>query len=183
MKRLKIFAWTAAALITLNGCENNFDPEIYGSLFPGNFPSTEAEYETYAMTCYLPFTNTWTYYIGDSGTQHSFYIPEGGVIRMFDSPSDAMAPWLVGGFGEWAELSKANFNNTYYYQRGWVGENNPCHIGKLSQITRFTEIISRLETASADILSDSKRKQLLGEVHICRGLMMYYTSTDRFRRC
>lgn len=174
MKRLKIFAWTAAALITLNGCENNFDPEIYGSLFPGNFPSTEAEYETYAMTCYLPFTNTWTYYIGDSGTQHSFYIPEGGVIRMFDSPSDAMAPWLVGGFGEWAELSKANFNNTYYYQRGWVGENNPCHIGKLSQITRFTEIIGRLETASADILSDSKRKQLLGEVHICRGLMMYY---------
>lgn len=174
MKRLKIFAWTAAALITLSGCESNFDPEIYGSLFPGNFPSTEAEYETYAMTCYLPFTNTWTYYIGDSGTQHSFYIPEGGVIRMFDSPSDAMAPWLVGGFGEWAELSKANFNNTYYYQRGWVGENNPCHIGKLSQITRFTEIIGRLEKASADILSDSKRKQLLGEVHICRGLMMYY---------
>ena len=40
MKRLKIFAWTAAALITLNGCENNFDPEIYGSLFPGNFLST-----------------------------------------------------------------------------------------------------------------------------------------------
>ena len=35
MKRLKIFAWTAAALITLDGCENNFDPEIYGSLFPG----------------------------------------------------------------------------------------------------------------------------------------------------
>ncbi|WP_290541137.1 RagB/SusD family nutrient uptake outer membrane protein [Alistipes sp.] len=174
MKRLKICAWAAAALITLSGCEGNFDPEIYGSLFPGNFPSTEAEYESYAMTCYLPFTNTWTYYIGDSGTQHSFYIPEGGIIRMFDSPSDAMVPWQVGGFGEWAELSKANFNNTYYYQRGWVGENNPCHIGKLSQITRFTEIISQLEKASAEILSESKRKQLLGEVHICRGLMMYY---------
>jgi len=173
MKRLKIFAGMAAALFALSSCENNFDPEIYGQLFPGNYPSTEAEYETYALACYIPFGTQWTYDIG-SGRQNGVYIPEGGIIRMFDQPSDVMAPWLVGGFGEWYNTARADFSNAVNFARGWGDSQNMNHLGKLSDITRFTEIIGRLETADSKILSDSKRKQLLGEVHLCRGMLLYF---------
>lgn len=158
----------------LGSCENNFDPQIYGSLRPGNYPSTESEYESYMMTCYTPFTTTWVYNIGSGGNQHSFYIPEGGILRMFEATSDAMAPWTIGGWDQWLQLSRANFTDCIYYWRGGVGENNPNHYQKLSEITRFTEIIGTLEKASTDVMTETRRNELVGEARLCRGLMMYY---------
>lgn len=158
----------------LGSCENNFDPQIYGSLRPGNYPSTEAEYESYMMTCYTPFTSTWVYNIGSGGNQHSFYIPEGGILRMFEATSDAMAPWTIGGWDQWLQLSRANFTDCIYYWRGGVGENNPNHYQKLSEITRFTEIIGALYDAPDNILTETRKNELMGEARLCRGLMMYY---------
>ena len=71
-------------------CEDNFDPKMYGTLNVSNYPVTEAEYESFMMTCYMPFTTTWTYWIGagTSGNQHGWYIPAGGVLKFFDYPTD-----------------------------------------------------------------------------------------------
>lgn len=67
-----------------------------GTLNPENYPTTESEYEDYTMTCYIPFTTTWQYQIANDPGQHSFYIPEGGILRVFEAPSDNMAAWNLG---------------------------------------------------------------------------------------
>jgi hypothetical protein len=161
-------------LIIFGSCENNFDPKIYGSLTPENFPATEKEYISYAITCYVPFTTTWTYYIGSGGVQHGFYIPEGGVLRMFEVTSDAAPQWKTGWGGEWLRLTQANFSQCPYYWRGNAGADNPNHFQKLAEITRFTEIIGTIEKAPENTLSETKKKNLLGETRLLRGLMMYY---------
>ena len=105
MKKIRLIRlFIATSLLVLCSCEDNFDPKIFGTLNPDNFPSTETEYKDYALACYLPFTTTWTYYIGTELRQHGFYIPEGGILRMFESPSDNMAVWGTG-WGEWLKLS------------------------------------------------------------------------------
>lgn len=166
MKKIRLIRlFIATSLLVLCSCEDNFDPKIFGTLNPDNFPSTETEYKDYALACYLPFTTTWTYYIGTELRQHGFYIPEGGILRMFESPSDNMAVWGTG-WGEWLKFSQADFNNCIYYERSWVSEDNINHIPKLGQITRFTEIISTLEKADESIFHTISKKQLLGEVHL-----------------
>ena len=58
----KIFLPMLVSLQLLFGsCENNFDPYIYGALLQGEYPSTEQEYVSYMMICYLPYTTVWTY--------------------------------------------------------------------------------------------------------------------------
>ena len=53
----KIFLPMLVSLQLLFGsCENNFDPYIYGALLQGEYPSTEQEYVSYMMICYLPYT-------------------------------------------------------------------------------------------------------------------------------
>ena len=174
MKKIRLIRlFIATSLLVLSSCEDNFDPKIFGTLNPDNFPSTETEYKDYALACYIALTTTWTYYIGTELRQHGFYIPEGGILRMFESPSDNVAVWGTG-WGEWLKFSQANFNNCIYYERSWVSEDNINHIPKLAQITRFTEIISTLEKADENIFHTISKKQLLGEVHLCRGLMIYY---------
>lgn len=162
------------SLWATSACEDNFDPKIFGTLNPDNFPSTEIEYKEYALACYIPFTTTWTYFLGIGPRQHSFYIPEGGIIRMFDTTTDAMAVSGTSGWGEWQQFSEADFNNCVYYTRSDVNADNANHIPKLSQITRFTDILSTLEKANDNIFYTISKKQLIGEVHLCRGLMLYY---------
>ncbi|MDR0429638.1 MAG: RagB/SusD family nutrient uptake outer membrane protein [Tannerellaceae bacterium] len=174
MKKNNIYKLLLGILLVFDSCESNFDPQIFGSLIPGNFPSTEAEYTSYSMTCYTPFTTTWTYNIGSGGNQHGFYIPEGGVLRIFEAPSDAMAQWRTGWGGEWLRMSQANFSNCIYYWRGGVGAENLNHFQKLSEITRFTQILGTVENAPESVLSADKKKNLTGEIRLCRGLMMYY---------
>lgn len=164
----------AIIILIFTSCENNFNPHILGSLTTLDYPTTESEYESYAMTCYTPFTTTWVYNIGSGGNQHGFYIPEGGVLRMFEATSDDMAPWTTGWGTQWLQLSLANFNDCVYYWRGGVGADNPNHFQKLAEITRFTQIIGTIQKAPSSILTDTKKNQLLGETRLCRGLMMYY---------
>lgn len=163
-----------AAAMLCSSCENNFDPNLYGTLNPENFPSNEAEYTSYMMTCYMPFMTVWTYDMNAGGVQHGWYIPAGGVIRMFDCPSDFMA---VGNLNEegWAYFTRGQFAPAVYYWRGQVQDvHNVNHFPKTTQITRFTEIIGTLENAPADRLNEATKMSLLGEARLCRGVMLYY---------
>jgi hypothetical protein len=172
MKRI-IFAILPALLMTFGGCEDNFDPKIYGSLTPENFPTTEKEYVAYAMTCYTPFTITWTYNL-TGGNEYSFYIPAGGVLRTLEVTSDAAPQWLTGWGSEWLRLTQANFTNCVNYWRGI--DDGACinHFEKLRVITRFTQIMGIVEQAPDNVLPETKKKNLLGEIRLCRGLTMYY---------
>ena len=175
MKKKILFPILSSLFLLFGSCENNFDAHIYGDLIQGKYPSTEDEYVSYMMTCYIPFTSVFTYQINSGTGQHGFYIATGGNIRMFDSTSDIMAPAVVKCSDEWLRLSQANYENCYYYWRGWVDDaNNLNHFPKTAEVTRFTEIIGTLEKASEDVLSKEKKNSLLGEARLCRGMMLYY---------
>lgn len=174
MKKNILFLLTILGLFSLNSCEDNFDPKIYGSLGSTNYPQSESDYETYTMTCYTPFVTQWVYWIGSGLNQHGFYIPEGGVLRMFDSTSDAAPQWKTGWGDEWLRMTQANFSNCIYYYRDGISASNLNHIPKLAHITRFTEIIGTLQNAPENVLSQEKKNLLLGEAHLCRGIMLYY---------
>ena len=165
----------ALMLFTTSSCEDNFDAKIYGELLQGKYPSTESEYVSYMMICYLPFTTPFTYTINEGTGMHGWYIATGGDIRFFDSTSDIMAPGYTRCGGEWLQLSKANYENCIHYWRGWVvDDSNPNHFMKTAEITRFTNIVDVLQNAPANVLSEETRDALLGEVRLCRGMMMYY---------
>jgi hypothetical protein len=168
-KNMKYILFLAVLLMT-NSCTEDFDPKIYGSLFTTNFPKTEADYENYLMTCYIPFTVNWGYSLAGAW-QHNWYVSEGGLMRLFDSTSDLCAPWVVSGWGgAWLKLSQANYNDCILYGRGSGG--SPSNFEKVRDITRFTEIVNVINEAT--VLTDVKKKNLLGEARLLRGLMMYY---------
>jgi hypothetical protein len=171
----KIFGTTITGIITLamllSSCEENFDPQIYGKLFSGNFPKSEADYESCLMTCYIPFGNTWGYDFGGSW-QHTLFIPEGGAIRIFDSAADICYPWSVGNWGGgWLQLSQANYANCHLYSRA-SGGGSPSHFEKVRDITRLTEITGALEKGEG--LDDNRKAEFAGEARLLRGLMRYY---------
>ena len=171
----KIFLPMLVSLQLLFGsCENNFDPYIYGALLQGEYPSTEQEYVSYMMICYLPYTTVWTYDMGSGGLQHGIHIPSGGMVRMFDSTSDICAYAATVG-ADWRRFSLGDYSNCFYYWRGNVEDNsNLNHFPKTAQITRMTEVIGTLEKAPLTALTEEKKNNLLGEARLCRGLMMYF---------
>ena len=174
MKRI-IQAAAIALTIILTGCENNFDPQIYGVLSPANYPASAEDFEQLMMTCYIPFTTSWTYYLGASkGNQHSWYIPAGGVLKHFEYTTDSMAPWIRGWGQMYYYLSMADFSQCVYFWRDGVDDGaNVNHYPKTREVTRFTEIIGTLQDASSDVIPESRKNELLGEARLCRGLHMY----------
>ena len=170
MKNKILISIIIASSLFLSSCENNFDPQIYGKLFTTNFPKTESDFESYMMTCYVPFSVNWGYSLTGSW-QHNFYVAEGGTVRLFDATSDLCAPWAVNTWGgSWLKLTQANYADCVYYGRGSGGD--PSHFEKVRDITRFTEIIGNID--EAEVLSDAKKKSFEGEARLLRGLMMYY---------
>jgi hypothetical protein len=170
MKKIKIILLFFVVTLFISSCEKNFDPNIYGSLFTTNFPKSEADYEAYMMTCYVPFSVNWGYSLSGAW-QHNFYVSEGGFMRLFDATADVSNPWLIGSWGgAWRELTQANFANCINYGAGSGG--NPSNFAKTKDITRFTEIIGVLQDAT--ILTEAKKQSLLGEARFLRGMMMYY---------
>lgn len=166
----KIFIFIVATAMLLGSCENNFDPQIYGQLFTNNFPKTEADYEAYLMTCYIPFSVNWSYNLTGSN-QHNFYVAEGGTVRLFDVTADYSTPWVINTWGgAWRKLSEANYADCILYGRGSGG--SPSHFEKIRDITRFTEIIKTIEGST--VLSEAKKKSFVGEAKLLRGMMMYY---------
>lgn len=131
MSKNKLFKVFIMIAFIMCSCEDNFDPKMYGTLNVSNYPVTEAEYESFMMTCYMPFTTTWTYWIGagTSGNQHGWYIPAGGVLKFFDYPTDEMAVWNNGWGGGYYFLSKADFSQCVYYTSGTLSDERPNHSG------------------------------------------------------
>ena len=167
--RLLIFVLLLTVILTTS-CEDNFDPKIYGKLYKGNFPATEADYEAYMMTAYLPFISNWRYYLSLSSGQYGFYIVQ-GQHRLFDLTSDYSAPWLIKSWGaSWLKMSQANYADQVYTARS-AGDDTP-NFEKIRDITRITEIIGTLEQAT--VLPEAKKKQFIAEARICRGMIMYY---------
>ena len=124
MNKNKLFKVFVMIAFIMCSCEDNFDPKMYGTLNVSNYPVTEAEYESFMMTCYMPFTTTWTYWIGagTSGNQHGWYIPAGGVLKFFDYPTDEVAVWNNGWGGGYYFLSKADFSQCVYYTSGTLSD-------------------------------------------------------------
>ena len=175
MKRY-IFFLILLATVAFNSCDKDFDAKIYGVLYPENYPSTESEYESFASICYIPFGSTWQYYLGEGNNTHPVYTYEGGVIRVFDATTDEMAPWAAKGWGgEWKRISQADYSSCRYYTRSNSSGENLNHIPKLAHITRFTQILGTLKAAAPEIfVTPGKREQLIGEVHLCRAMLMYF---------
>jgi hypothetical protein len=174
INKFLVIGLVAACLLC--SCEDNFDPKIFGSLNPTNYPSTAAEYESFMMLCYSPFTTTNTYWMGagSSSNQLSWYIPPGGVYRMFDVTSDNTAVWNNGWGGGWLFLSKADFSQCVYNKRESLDDPNVNHFAKTAEITYMTYVIGVLEKAPVNILPEAKREALLGEIHLLRGIQAYY---------
>ena len=174
MKKKFFLPMLVSLQLLFGSCENNFDPYIYGALLQGEYPSTEQEYVSYMMVCYLPYTTVWTYDMGSGGLQHGIHIQSGGAVRMFDSASDICAPATTVG-ADWERLSKGDYSNCFYYWRGNVDDGgNLNHFPKTAQVTRMTEVIGTLEKAPLTALTEEKKNNLLGEARLCRGLMMYF---------
>ena len=162
-------------LVLGSGCEKNFDPKIYGTLTDQNYPVSEADFVSLMMSCYVPYINTWTYSLfASSGNPHPWYLPAGGVLKMFDTTSDVEAPWVSGVWANNYKLySEANFNNTVYASRGTLDDTQPNHYPKTREVTRFTDVIGTIQRAEATSISEQKKTEILAEARLCRGLHMY----------
>lgn len=162
-------------VILTASCEKNFDPKIYGVLTDQNFPVSENDFEALMMACYVPYVNTWTYSLyASSGNQHPWYIPAGGVLKMFDTPSDLEAPWVNGVWDiNYRKASEADFSMCVYYSRGALEDTRPNHYPKTREVTRFTSIIKAIQDADATSISETRRQEILAEARMCRGLHLY----------
>lgn len=168
--KLKIYiSMFIAVALLFTSCEDNFDPKIYGSLSTTNFPQSEDDCEGLMMSCYIPFHIFWAYNL--SGTsQRNWYVPTGGVVKIFDATSDLMSPWTIKVWSGWTDLTEANYSNCIYWDRA-PSDANPNSLEKIRDVTRFTEIIGTLE--GVDFLSDDTRLQFVSEARLLRGIMMY----------
>lgn len=175
MKKLFSVILVVVTVILTASCEKNFDPKIYGVLTDQNFPVSENDFEALMMACYVPYVNTWTYSLyASSGNQHPWYIPAGGVLKMFDTPSDLEAPWVNGVWDiNYRKASEADFSMCVYYSRGALEDTRPNHYPKTREVTRFTSIIKAIQDADATSISETRRQEILAEARMCRGLHLY----------
>ena len=170
MKKFIYLCLFATAMATTS-CENDFDAKIYGTLSTTNFPSSEEDYESYLMDCYIPFSINWGYSFNQY--QHNFYVSEGGINRMLDTTSDQSCAWTINSWGgDWTKMSGGNFDDLKLVGRGTGG--SPSHFEKVRDITRFTSVIGTLEAADENQLSAEKKKEFVGEARLLRGMMLYY---------
>lgn len=175
MKKTLYIIFLSASLIMSSGCNKDFDPKIYGVLTEQNFPVSENDFVSLMMSCYIPFTNTWTYSLyASSGNQHPWYIPAGGVLKQFDTTSDEEAPWVSGVWNiNYRQLSEANFSMCRYYSRSVLEDTRPNNYPKTREVTRFTSVIGTIQNAPATKISEERKREILAEARICRGLHIY----------
>ncbi len=160
MKKLQLLV-ALVAMLTVTGCEKNFDPVISGVLTPGNFPTTENDFELYTLTAYKPFGSKWGYQ--EQSYQNMFFSPEYGHHLMFDICGDHFNTYTEwGGFFE--GFSKSDF--TFLRTQG-----NVSHFEKVRHVSRMTQTIADLTKAN---ISDTKKNQLIAEARMSRGFTMFY---------
>lgn len=159
MKKV-LLALLIGSTFLLNGCESGLEAEIYDQLNPTTFPSNADEAELYTLEVYKPFSCRWpTEY-------YQIFGLEEGHIMQFDSPGDHLLEFTEWG-GFFLDYSRADFDNFISYDR------RRSHLEYIRFVTRTTKMIDDLE--NLDVFSNEQtRNQLLGEVHMARGWIMYY---------
>lgn len=164
MKKITILCAIAAAIVSSTGCKKGLDANVYGVLSPLNFPSTEAEYELYALEAYKPFGSKWGYN-DPAGYQYLFH----GVDQSNTLMNDGSADQFINGqrSGNWELIASADFVGLKN-----LGKGN--HFEKIRFVTRLTKILSDIEKSS---ISDASKKTLSAQVRMARGLLMYYLLT------
>ena len=175
MKKIIFIGIVLVTLVTVYGCKEGLEAEVFGTLNPTIFPSTAAEYELYTMEVYVPFSVKWPYNDGGTtttgDTKYHFLGLEEGHIQLFDHPSDLMAIFTSWGDGGvfWDSKSRANFAPL-------VGQGRDrAHFEKVRFVTRTTLIISDLENAPDEIFTDiDKKNQLIAEARMARGWAMLF---------
>ena len=171
MKKNILYTILISASMLLGSCENNFDANIYGSLSTTSFPTTASEYEDYMLSAYLPFQNKWSYRWGDGGTNYPWYIPSNGIYHGFDTCTDQEAEWNIANNRQfWTDMTRCYFENLKTISKN--SDSGTNHFEKIRDVTRMTKVIGDLEAAT--VLTDARKRELLGEVRLLRGLMMYY---------
>ncbi|WP_207436307.1 RagB/SusD family nutrient uptake outer membrane protein [Sabulibacter ruber] len=162
MKHIKIFLAVAAICFTAGSCKDDLEATSYGQLSPINFPKTESDYELYALEAYKPFGSKWGYADPSGAYQFLFHGVDYSNILLNDGTSDMIAHFPEWG-GNWDLLTKADFVFLKNQDRS-------AHFEKVRFVTRLTKMIDDLEKSS---ISEAKKKQLLGEVRMSRGWLMY----------
>jgi SusD family. len=148
----------------LAGCTSDFEPEFYGTLTTGTFPSTAKEYKQYMLEAYVPYFANWGFTFG-STWEYSWASPEMGYLECFDLCSDEMPSFNDWG-GHWAITSSGDFSSMAAQTAG----NN--HFEKVRFVTRDSKIIYDLENAK--VLEDNVKTEYVAEAKMARGVNMYY---------
>jgi len=170
MKKSILYTLLLSGSLLLGSCENDFDAQIYGQLSTTSFPTTADEYEDYMLSSYLPFQNKWSYTWGD-GTNYPWYVPSNGIYHGFDTASDQEAEWnIANNKAFWTDMTRCYFENLKTISKNSSDGTN--HFEKVRDVSRMTKVIGDLE--SSTVLTDTRKSELLGEVRLLRGLMMYY---------
>lgn len=167
-----VFAVCAVAFCS---CDGDFDAKIYGTLSTTNFPKTSTDYENYLMDMYLPFCTHWAYSYSGTYNQRQWYGCTGGIVKYFDQASDIMAAYNINKdniTSTWNDMPMCNFENFKYASRQ-ASDAYPNHFEKIRDVTRFTHEIKTIEDADEKVFTGNKKKELVGEAHLLRGLMMY----------
>lgn len=160
MKKV-LLALLIGSTLLLNGCESGLEAEIYDQLNPTVFPSNADEAELYTMEVYKPFSTRWP-----PNDYYQIFGYEEGHVMQFDSPGDHLMEFTEWG-GFFLEYSRAYFDNFISTDR------RRSHLEYIRFVTRTTKIIDDLENLDV-FTSEQTRNQLLGEVHMARGWIMYY---------
>ncbi|MDR8394532.1 RagB/SusD family nutrient uptake outer membrane protein [Aliifodinibius sp. S!AR15-10] len=160
MKKLKLLILLIGSLFLFNGCDTGLDPQIYDQLNPTTYPSNAKEAELYALEVYYPFTSRWP------TENYQIFGLEEGHIQQFDAPTDVMTQFTEWG-GFFQDYSRANYDNFTSYDR------RRSHLEYIRFVTETTKIIDDLQNLDV-FANEEERNQLLGEVRMARGWIMYY---------
>jgi len=161
-----LFLAIASVALFSGSCKKGLEATSYGQLSPVNFPKTEAEYQLYALEAYKPFQSKWGYADPSGSYQYLFHGVEYSNVQLNDATSDIFAAFPEWG-GFWDLLSKADFVFLKNQSRS-------AHFEKVRFVTRLTKMIDDLEKAN---IGDGKKTQLVAEVRMARGWLMYYLLT------
>lgn len=160
MKKLKLLILLIGSLFLFNGCETGLDAQIYDELNPTTFPSNVDEAEQYVMSVYGPFSSRWP------TDYYQIFGQEEGHIQLFDAPTDLMLEFTSWG-GRWLNYSQADFEPLVSTDR------RRSHFEYIRFVTQTTKMIDDLENLDV-FSSEQTRNQLLAEVRMARGWIMYY---------
>jgi len=154
-------------LVLISSCDEGLEPQLYGTLNPLTFPSTESEYELYTLDLYKPFMLKWAF--EENGLKIGFFGPEEGIIQLFDAPTDLMIPFTAWGNGAVYFESKSRGDFAPLVGQG----RDRSHFEKTRLVTKATQTIGSLEKATV-FTDENFRNKLLGEAKMARGWTMYF---------